>query len=404
MLGPTFGTGLWSVYQNEDHPAILHILSLKPLWSGNCLSAGRHHYMGPTEEALMDYRIALIPGDGIGPEVVDANIPILERLADQYSFSVHLERFDWGSERYLSQGNMFPDAAPAMLESFDAIFHGAMGDPRVPDHISSRQGHHRIREAFDQYMNIRPGYLFNPDLSPLRGYEAGDIDIQWYRENTEGEYTNMGGRMNRGGSTELAIQSAIYTRSGIDRILRAAFEAAQERSGRVSSITKSNVLSHGLVFWDEMVQEVSQSYPDVDVEELHVDAAALALVERPESFDVIVAPNLFSDILTDQVAGIIGGLGMAPSANLNPDKDVPGMFEPVHGSAPDIAGEGLANPIAAALSMELLLRDLNEIEAAEKLWRVITEQLSDSDAPRTPDLRGDAGTEDVCADLLHRLA
>ena len=356
------------------------------------------------KECNMDYEIALVPGDGIGAEVVDANIPVAQQLADKHGFSLDLERFEWGSERYLSQGNMFPDDAPAVLESFDAIIHGAMGDPRVPDHISSRQGHHRIREAFDQYLNIRPGYLFNPDLSPLRDYQAGDIDIQWYRENTEGEYTDMGGRMNRGGSTELALQSAIYTRTGIDRILRAAFETANQRSGKLTSITKSNVLSHGLVFWDEMVAEVGQSYPDVTIEELYVDAAALALVERPESFDVIVAPNLFSDILTDQVAGVIGGLGMAPSANINPDKDVPGMFEPVHGSAPDIAGKGVANPIAASLSMELMLRDLGEVDAAQDLWDAIAEQLADRNAPRTPDLGGNDGTAEVSADLLDRLA
>ena len=352
----------------------------------------------------MGYRIALLPGDGIGPEVVDATVPVLETVGESNGISFEYTRFDWGSSRYLDQGSMLPGDAPDQLRGFDAILHGAMGDPSVPDHISSREGHLSIRKAFDHYLNLRPAYLYNAEMSPLTGYRNGAVDIEWYRENTEGEYLDVGGRLNRGGATEMAIQSAVYTRDGIERVVRAAFDAAESRSGRLTSVTKSNALSHTPVFWDEIVAEISREHPTVPIEELHVDAAALALVERPDSFDVVVAPNLYSDILTDLTAGITGGIGLAPSANLNPnDEGVPGMFEPVHGSAPDIAGRGIANPIAEILSAAMMLEDLGEETASAKIETVVAEHLVDADAPRTPDLGGRDSTEDVVTDLVRRV-
>lgn len=351
----------------------------------------------------MGYEVALLPGDGIGVEVVDATVPLIERIAEKHDFSIELDRFDWGSDRYLNEGQMFPEDAPDLLRGYDAIVHGAMGHPDVPDHISSRQGHLSLREAFDYYLNIRPAYLFSPETSPLGDYEQGGIDIKWFRENTEGEYVDFGGQMKRGGSTELAVQSAVYTRDGIERVVRAAFDSAHDRDNHLTSITKSNALSHGPVFWDEIVADIAREYPDVTVEELHVDAAALALVERPDEFDVVVAPNLFSDILTDLTAGITGGLGLAPSANLNPNTDVPGMFEPVHGSAPDIAGMGVANPLAEVLSVSMMFEDLGERAATADLWGAVEEQLADDGAPKTPDLGGDSKTTDVTADLEQRI-
>jgi tartrate dehydrogenase/decarboxylase/D-malate dehydrogenase len=347
--------------------------------------------------------IALLPGDGVGTEVLDATVPVLEEIADIYGFDVTFTEYDWGSEWYLEHGEMLPDSSYDQLASHDAILLGAMGHPDVPDHISSNEGHISIRREFDHYVNLRPAYLFDPTQSRLEGIERGDIDIALYRENTEGQYNDIGGRLDRGGQTEIALQTSVYTEEGIERIARRAFEAATERDGKVTNVTKSNALPHGPVFWDEVVETVAEEYPDVAVEHLYVDAAAMDLVRRPCDFDVILASNLFGDILSDLTAEIIGGLGLAPSANLNPDGDYPGMFEPVHGSALDIAGDGIVNPLATILSAELMLEDLGKEEAAAALRSTVEAQLIDDDAPRTPDLGGDAMTEDVINDLCDRL-
>ncbi|WP_254546742.1 tartrate dehydrogenase [Halomarina pelagica] len=351
----------------------------------------------------MTHRIAVIPGDGIGPEVVDASLSIVADAADEYGFSIETTRFDWGSERYVETGAMMPEDALDRLESFDAILLGAVGHPEVPDHVTLHGLLLPIRKGFDQGVCVRPSVLFPGIESPLRGYGAGDIDFVVYRENTEGEYADVGGREHRGFPHDVAVQSAVFTREATETVVRAAFEAASEREGTLTSVTKSNAQAHSMVFWDEVVDDVATEYPAVAVERLLVDAACMDLVRRPEEFDVLVASNLFGDILTDIGAQITGSMGLAPSANVDPDGDYPSMFEPVHGSAPDIVGRGIANPIAAVLSCSMLLDDLGEGDAADALWDAVSAQLDDPGAPRTPDLGGDAGTEDVTADLRSRL-
>lgn len=353
----------------------------------------------------MAYEIAVIPGDGIGIEVVDATTPVLESIARRFGFEVSLDRYDWGSHRHIDHGRAMPPDAIGTLEPYDAILHGATGHPDVPDTVGAWELVIAIRRAFDQYVNYRPAYLFNEAFSPLAGVATGAIDIHWFRENSEGEYADIGGGLQRGRGDTLAVQSAVYTREGVERIVRAAFEFAIDRElERVTSVTKSNAQRFGSVFWDDVACEVSEEYPGIAFESVLVDAMAQHLVVRPEAFEVVVASNLFSDIHTDLTAAVIGGLGLAPSANLNPDEDVPGMFEPVHGSAPDIAGRGIANPIASILSAALMLEDLGEKPAAQTIWDVVDAQLTEEDAPRTPDLGGDSTTQAVAEDLTTRIA
>lgn len=352
----------------------------------------------------MAYEIALYPGDGIGPEIIDATIPILNTLSEKHGFTIETTHYDWGAEHYLEHGRLMPENGTRELEDKDAILHGATGHPDVPETaVAKPDGHHKIRYDFDQYVNVRPAYLFEGIESPLTGYTNDDIDIEWYRENSEGAYNNIGGSITRAQEKELAVQSMVFTRKGIERTVRQAFEAATSRHGKLTNVTKSNALQHAPVFWDEIVEEISKEYPDVTVEHLFVDAAALHLIQRPEEFDVVVAPNLFSDILTDLTAGLVGGLGLAPSANISPENDVPGMFEPVHGSAPDIAGNNIANPLAMILSVAMMLEDIGEPEAATDLRECVGEQLSSEDAPRTADIGGNSTTTDVAADLERRI-
>jgi len=351
----------------------------------------------------MAHDLAVIPGDGIGPAVVDAALPLVEQVADRHGIGLSITRYDWGSERYLAEGALLPDDAFDRLRTHDAVFHGAMGDPRVPDDVTSIEGPIAIRRALDLYVNLRPAYLFEGTPTPLSGYDPGEIDVEWYRENTEGEYGDIGGQLTRAGETDLAVETSVYTRQGVERIARAAFEAALDRDGHVTNVTKSNALRYGPTFWDDVVEEVAADYPEVELEHLFVDAASMALVRRPEEFDVAVSSNLFGDILTDLTAAITGGLGMTPSANVNPDLDVPGMFEPVHGSAPDIAGEGIANPIASVLTGALLFEDLGEAAAAADLRDAVAAHLADADAPRTPDIGGEAGTAAVADSVRRRL-
>lgn len=349
------------------------------------------------------YETAIIPGDGIGVEVVDAAFPVVEAAAADAGFEIEPTRFDWGTEYYLDRGEMMPDDGLDRLQEFDTIFLGAVGHPEVPDHVTLHGLLLPIRKGFDQYVCKRPNVLFEGIESPLQGYGAGDVDFVVYRENTEGEYANVGGREHRGFEHETAVQSAVFTRRGTERIVRAAFEAAAEREGHLTSITKSNAQAHSMVFWDDIVAEVSEEFPSVDVERLLVDAAAMDLIRRPQEFDVVVASNLFGDILTDIGAQITGSMGLAPSGNIHPGDGNPSMFEPVHGSAPDIVGDGVANPLATVLSWSMLFDDLGETDAADALWTAVTDQLADDSAPRTPDIGGTAGTEDVAADLRSRL-
>ncbi|WP_336363456.1 isocitrate/isopropylmalate dehydrogenase family protein [Halalkalicoccus salilacus] len=351
----------------------------------------------------MSYEIATIPGDGIGPEVVDATLPLFERVADSHGIDVEFTRYGWGSERYLEEGAMMPDDGLDRIEDSDAILLGAVGHPDVPDHVTLHGLLLPIRKRFNQQVCKRPSILFEGVESPLRGYEGGDVEFVVYRENTEGEYADVGGREHVGFDHEVAVQSAVFTRQGTEAILRAAFEAAQEREGRLTSITKSNAQAYSMVFWDDVVEEVREDYPDVEVESLLVDAASMDFIRRPEEFDVVVASNLFGDILTDIGAIVTGSMGLAPSGNVNRTGEYPAMFEPVHGSAPDIAGQGVANPTATVLSGAMLFEEIGEDGASETLWNAVRDVLADESAPTPPDLGGSASTDEMIEALGERV-
>ncbi len=351
----------------------------------------------------MTYDIAVIPGDGIGTEVVDGSLPVARAAAESHGVSIETTRYGWGSERYRSEGSMMPDDGLDRLDGHDAIFLGAVGHPEVPDHVTLGGLRLEITKGFRQHVCERPSFLFEGVTSPLRNYGGGEIDFVVFRQNTEGEYAHIGGREYEGFDEELAVQSALFTRAGTEPVVRAAFEAARERGGKLTNVTKSNAQAHGMVFWDDIVEEVHGEYPDVELERLLVDAASMDFLRRPDEFDVLVASNLFGDILTDLGAGVVGGLGLAPSSNIDPTGERPSMFEPVHGSAFDIAGEGIANPIGAVRSWELLFEHLGEEAIARELHEAVAEQLADPDAPRTPDIGGDSGTEAVTADLSTRI-
>lgn len=351
----------------------------------------------------MSYEIAVIPGDGIGTEVIDATVPLVRDVAETHGVSLTTTRYGWGSERYLEDGAMMPDDGLEQLAEYDSILLGAVGHPDVPDHITLHGLRLPITKGFNQHVCKRPSYLFEGVQSPLRGYSHGDIDFIVYRQNTEGEYANVGGREHHGFDNEIAIQSAIFTRDGTEQIVRAAFEAARGRNDTVTNVTKSNAQAYGMVFWDDIVDEISEEFPHVEVERLLVDAASMDFVRRPEDFDVVVASNLFGDILTDLGAIISGSIGLAPSSNIDPTGEHPSMFEPVHGSAFDITGEGIANPLATVLSCSMLFENIDENELAEMLWHGVAEQLADADAPRTPDIGGTKTTTDVIEDLRSRV-
>lgn len=351
----------------------------------------------------MSYEIATIPGDGIGPEVVDATLPLFEEVAQNHGVEVEFTRYDWGSDRYLEEGAMMPDDALDQLEPSDAILLGAVGHPEVPDHVTLHGLLLPIRKQFDQQICERPSILFEGVESPLEGYSGGDVDFVVFRENTEGEYSDIGGREHVGFDHEFAVQTSVFTRQGTEAILRAAFEAAEERKGHLTSITKSNAQAYSMVFWDELVEEVREDYPEVEVESLLVDAASMDFIRRPEEFDVVVASNLFGDILTDIGAIVTGSMGLAPSGNINRSGEFPSMFEPVHGSAPDITGEGIANPIATVLSAAMLFENVGEEGVSEDLWSAVRAVLADDSAPTPPDLGGSAGTEEIMDALSERV-
>ncbi|MET1416610.1 tartrate dehydrogenase [Roseibium sp. HPY-6] len=311
---------------------------------------------------MSKYRIALIPGDGIGIPVTDAAMAVVEKVLPG---QVETETFPWSCDYYLETGKMMPEDGIETLRSFDAVFLGAVGWPeKVPDSISLHGLLLPIRKSFVQFANIRPHRLLDGVEGPLR---KTDFDILCIRENTEGEYSGAGGRVHQRTSDEVAVETSIFTRTGVERILRFGFEQARQRSGCLASVTKSNAQKYSMVFWDEVTQEISAEYPDVEVSQYHIDALAARMVMAPESLDVIVASNLFGDILTDLGAAIQGGLGFAASANINPERNAPSMFEPVHGSAPDIAHLGIANPLAAIWSAAMMLEHLGEAEAAGRI-------------------------------------
>jgi len=351
----------------------------------------------------VSFDIAVIPGDGIGIEVIDATRPLFDDVADRLGVDVSWTRYDWGSQRYLETGTMMPEGGIKTLEGHDAILLGAVGHPDVPDHVTLRGLMLPIRKSFNQQVCKRPAKLCDGVTSPLRGYEGGDIDLVVFRENTEGEYADIGGREHRGFPHEVAVQSSVYTREGTEAIVEAAFEAATRRRGKVTNVTKSNAQAYGMVMWDEIVAETSERYPDVEVERLLVDAALMNFVRRPETFDVVVASNLFGDILTDISAIITGSMGLAPSANINREGTFPSMFEPVHGSAPDITGEGVANPLATVLAGGMMFSHLGHDRGKRLLEEAVRDQLADEGAPRTPDLGGEGSTQAVVEDLSNRL-
>jgi tartrate dehydrogenase/decarboxylase/D-malate dehydrogenase len=354
---------------------------------------------------MQSYRIAVIAGDGIGQEVTPAAIRALEVTADRSGFMLHWEHFPWGSQYFFDHGRMMPGDALDLLRPFDAILFGAVGDPRLQDNVTLNGLLLPIRRAFDQYACVRPAVLYPGVRCPLAGAKAGEIDFVVVRENTEGEYAQVGGVLYSGGPHEVAVQSAMFTRHGTERVIRFAFELARRRKKKhlVTSVTKSNAQGFSMAFWDRVFTEVARDYPDLRTESLLVDAACMDLVRRPRDFDVIVASNLFGDILTDLSAAITGSLGLAPSANLNPAKTFPSMFEPVHGSAPDIAGRGIANPLATMLAGAMMLEFLGEATAAARLDRAVVRVLADRRG-LTPDLGGDGTTSSVTDRVTAHLA
>jgi tartrate dehydrogenase/decarboxylase/D-malate dehydrogenase len=349
---------------------------------------------------MKEYRLAVMPGDGIGPEVIAESIQVLTALADLHGgFRFNIQQFDWGTERYLREGAMMPADGLAVLErgGFDSILLGPIGDPRVPDHVTLWGLLLPIRQGFDQYVNLRPMRLLPGVKSPLAHKQAGEIDVVCVRENTEGEYAGIGGRVHQGTEEEVAVQSIVFTRKGTERIMRYAFEYARLHGRKkVTSATKSNSMQYNMVFWDDVFRLVASEYPDIAHEQQLIDSLAARFVSRPESLDVIVASNLFGDILTDLGAAISGSMGLAPSANLNPERRHPSLFQAIHGSAPDIAGQGIANPVAAIWSGQLMLDFLGEHEAATTLMRAIEEVLADGQV-HTPDLGGTATTRQMGA-------
>jgi tartrate dehydrogenase/decarboxylase / D-malate dehydrogenase len=347
---------------------------------------------------MRDYHLAVIPADGIGPEVMPEALATIQAVAERLGgFRCTVRQFDWGSERYLRHGALMPDDGLAQLErgGFQAILLGPVGDPRVPDHVSLWGLLLPLRQGFDQYVNLRPMKLLPGVRGPLAGKGPAEIDMVCVRENTEGEYAGIGGRLRRGTPGEVALQATVFTRAGTERIIRYAFDYAR-RAGRakVTSATKSNSLQHTMVFWDEVFDQVAADYPDIEAEQQLIDSLAARMVSKPESLDVIVASNLFGDILTDLGAAISGSMGLAPSANLNPERRYPSLFQAIHGSAPDIAGRGSANPIGEIWSAALLLDFLGEAEAARAIDQAIVRTL-ERGTSLTGDLGGRATTREL---------
>lgn len=350
----------------------------------------------------MKIDIAAIPGDGIGAEVLPEGVRVLQAAAEVHGgIEFAFTHFPWSCQHYAQTGQMMPDDGIDTLADFEGIFLGAVGHPSVPDHVSLWGLLIPIRREFEQYVNLRPAKLLAGVPSPLRGVEPGSIDFVVIRENTEGEYSNMGGRVHEHSAAAAAVQVNYFSRSGIERVSRYAFELAAKRRGRLTIATKSNGIVHSMPFWDEVVREVAQGYGQVEWDFALVDALAAYFVTRPEAFDVVLATNLFGDILTDLSAAVVGSIGIAPSANLNPPRQYPSMFEPVHGSAPDIAGKGVANPIGQIWTAKMLLDFFGAGDVGDSLLDAIEATLAAG--IRTPDLGGRATTKEVTDAVIGRL-
>ena len=349
------------------------------------------------------HRIAVIPGDGIGREVTPAALEVLEAAGRAHGFALDLTEHPWGCDFFVETGRMMPvDAIDGMRDS-DAIFLGAVGRPDVPDHISLWGLLIPIRRTFREYVNLRPIRLWPGIPSPLRDVTPEQVDMVIVRENNEGEYSEIGGRLHQGTDEEIAVQESVFTRKGTDRVIEYACELAATRSGRICSATKSNGIIHTMPFWDERFARVTSHHPQLESEQVLIDALCAMVVLDPGRFDVIVASNLFGDILSDLAAAVAGSIGIAPSGNLNPERECPSMFEPVHGSAPDIAGQGVANPIGAIWSGAQMLEHLGEQEAAGAILANL-EQMLAGDGPRTRDLGGTATTAEITAALVSSFA
>lgn len=350
------------------------------------------------------YNIAVIPGDGIGKEVVPEGLRALDAAAQTFSFNLNYEHFDFACAEYFQEhGAMLPEDWFDQLKDFDALFFGAVGLPAVvPDHVSLWESLLQFRRHFDQYVNLRPVKLMPGVTSPLAGREPGDVDFLVVRENTEGEYSSIGGKMFEGTDRETVIQETVMTRTGVDRILEYAFGIARNRPKKhLTSATKSNGISITMPYWDERVEQMHKSYPDVDVDSFHIDILTANFVLHPDWFDVVVASNLFGDILSDLGPACTGTIGIAPSANINPEGKFPSLFEPVHGSAPDIAGQGIANPIGQIWSASLMLDHLGEIEAGAAVLAAIEAELATGEL--TPDLGGKSTTKALGRAIAARL-
>ncbi len=344
---------------------------------------------------MSTHRIAVIPGDGIGKEVMPHGLDAVKRAADLFGISLSFDHFDFASCDYYEQhGAMLPDDWKAQIGSHDAIFYGAVGWPdKVPDHVSLWGSLLQFRREFDQYINLRPVRLMPGIPCPLANREPGDIDFYVVRENTEGEYSAVGGRIFPGTDREVVMQESIFTRHGVDRVLRYAFELARKRDKQLTSATKSNGISISMPYWDERVEAMSTQYADVDVNKFHIDILTAHFVRNPDWFDVVVASNLFGDILSDLGPACTGTIGIAPSGNINPEGKFPSLFEPVHGSAPDIYGKGIANPIGQIWSGAMMLNHLGYEDAHDAMLTAI--EAVTANGPRTPDMGGKARTEDV---------
>ena len=352
----------------------------------------------------MRHRIAVIPGDGIGREVVPEGTRVLDAAARRFDFELDWTTFDWSCQTYTETGRMMPADGLDQLRRFDAIYLGAVGFPGVPDHVSLWGLLIPIRRAFRQYVNLRPVRLLPGAHSPLAGRGPADIDMLIVRENNEGEYSEIGGRLHRGTPDEVAVQASVFTRRGCVRVMRYAFELARTRPRRhLTSATKSNGIIHSMPFWDERFAAMGREYPDVKTAQYHIDILTAHFVQHPDWFDVVVASNLFGDILSDLGPAIAGSIGLAPGGNINPEREYPSMFEPVHGSAPDIAGRGIANPIAQVWTGAMMLEHLGHPDAARAVVTALEEQVTEGTL-LTRDLGGKASTAEVGQAIAARIA
>ncbi|MEK4028248.1 tartrate dehydrogenase [Pseudobacillus sp. FSL P4-0506] len=344
---------------------------------------------------MKTFKIAVIAGDGIGPEVINEGVKVLNKVAElDSSFQFDFTYFPWGCEFYAENGKMMDDDGIEQLKEFDAIYLGAVGFPGVPDHISLWDLLLKIRKSFDQYVNIRPVRLLKGAHLPLVDVKREDIDMLFIRENSEGEYSGAGDWLFKGQEHEVVLQNSVFSRKGTERIIRYAFETAKREGRSLTSISKANALNYSMVFWDQVFDEVSAEYPEVETASYLVDAAAMLMIKDPKRFEVVVTSNLFGDILTDLGAALAGGIGLAAGANINPERNFPSMFEPIHGSAPDIAGQGVANPLASIWSASQML-DFFGYEQYGQAVLAAVEQLLLEDKALTPDMNGTASTSEV---------